>query len=430
MTGGSSRVAERVSRSPLFDADEYLRLYPAVAAAGRDPIEHYVTDGMRGRMRGRSEQGVARLLGRIEADFTNDARAYRRSFQDAQAEAAEPRAGGTPFVGIYCHTQAHYYMHSIAAAIDHAILRAGGRCALLTEVEADPSKIDVPLIVAPHEFFNMPLPDAYREPAFVDRCVMFNTEQLPSDWILEALPWLYRARAVIDLHFQSSLVWRRGGIPSTHVLPPFDAELAGRAIGEFDRRHPLVRWMDPAWLDMAGAQIRVADRPIDVFFSGHATPARSECFARNAAFLSRKRAVLAYARLSPVGTPRDEHTRSLFGINIALARLAKTVLGLHRHAIGYFVWERMVVQGFGCGTPVLTGPCLRSPFFEATQHYLEAVGGHFDEMLEHLVDTADGLALGQAVADQARVVLERELTAARCGRFLLSFLAGLEAPDA
>jgi len=422
-----ARVAARVRHSPIFDGRAYLDLYDDVRLAGMDPAEHYASFGLREGRRGTTETGVACALGRINAGFDSAAAAYLTAFERAQRETpARTRFTAERTVLVYCHSRANYYMHSIAQAIAHALSSAGVRAVLTDEREAAPDAGRLPLVVAPHEFFTHPLPPALCEAGFIGRAVMFNTEQLPSPWLAAALPWLYAARGVVDINFHSSLVWAECGIPAAHVLPAFDRDARTRALGLFDRRHPAVRWMDPAWLDVIGAIDTPADRPLDLFFTGYTTPLRTEFFVRNARYLASKQCFLAYAALPPAGTPPDALTRKLLGVNVGVSLLSKIVLNLHRYPVGYFEWERLLVQGFACGTPVVTSPCLPSPFFTPGVHYLEAPGQHLDALAAWVLDTPDGRSRADAVAAEAGRVLSAQLTPLRCGRHLTAFLADVD----
>jgi len=324
-----------------------------------------------------------------------------------------------------CHSRTNYYMVPIARAIQHALQSAGANCKLITENDKTLKSIDIPIVFAPHEFFSQNIPDSLREDAFVRRLVLFNTEQLPSPWFHEAVSYFYRAKAVLNVNFQNARIMG-AEFPATYVLPPFDTIQMRKAFNGQELNHRLFRWIDPTLLDWSEDR-PIKDRHFDLFFAGFKTLDRNRIFIRNAEYLSQKECFLAYTALPNQPQPLDESTRSIFSNNLAVGRNTKIALNLHRYALGFFEWERMVVQGFACGACVVGNLGLPSPFFTSGVHYFETISRNVDKIIRWILDTDEGAAAAQAAVDAARKVLHEQLTAERVGRYVLKFLSSVEA---
>ncbi len=106
-----------------------------------------------------------------------------------------------------------------------------------------------------------------------------------------------------------------------------------------------------------------------------------------------------------------------------LASLSKIVLNFHRTPTEYFEWERMMVQGFMQRSLVVTGPALRSPFFEAGADYFECPTRNVDKLIDWLLDSSDGPAVAQEVVNHAYEKQSSTLTPKRVGRFILAVIS-------
>jgi len=424
-----SRVAERISHSLLFDPDEYLSMHGDLLKSSVDPYEHYVSWGVFEKRRGITERSIARILGDIEIDYSSEASNYIKEFDASQLQTAKHAdLVSRRNFAVYVHSSANYYRHPVAMALAHALRSAGASCSIASERDEPPDESTIPIVIAPHEFFGSDLPVFFAQSDFLTNSVLLNTEQALSPSMISSLPWLYSARGIFDLGFQTSQIWRRGGIPSTHVLPPFDATLRNQALAEFDRSHPLVNWISPDLLESVSAIEPIENRPLDIFFAGYATRLRSQFLLRNAAYLAEKKCYFAYADVVPEAMqPLERVTRKLFATNLALSLLTKCALNINRFSLGYFQWERNIVLGLSCGTPVVTTPCLRTPFFVPNVHYFEARTEHLGILIRWLLDSVDGIARAKTASHDGHKIMECQLTPERVGRHLLSFLADLPA---
>jgi hypothetical protein len=254
--------------------------------------------------------------------------------------------------------------------------------------------------------------------------VMYNTEQLPSQWFKLCVELLFPARGVIDINFQSALALG-SSIPATYMLPPFNSELRDRVRFEADPGNLLFGSLPRDWFEFP-EDGPLAERPIDLFFAGYKTLGREQFFSRAAPFLAARECFLAYSDLPDRAAPVDERTKSLFPSYLRLAAATKIILNTHRYPIGFFEWERMIAQGFSSGAAVVATPCMRAPFFQEGVHYFETVTRNLDKLLAWLLDEKEGQRAAQDAAYAARSVVETQLTPERCGRFLLDFLSRLD----
>jgi hypothetical protein len=403
-----------------------LSLHEDLRNAAVEPYEHYISWGVFERRRGITEIRGAQVLSEIDFDYTSQEANYLDEFDAAQLqEAKHIDLLSRHDVTVYVHSNASYYARLIAAALAHALRSAGARCTLASDRDERPSEVTIPIVVAPHEFFDWGIPAFFRQPAFLMKSVVLNTEQVKSLWPVSGLPWLYSARGILELGFQTSLIWRRGGIPSTHLLPPLDVTLRKQLFADFDRSHPLVSWISPDLLDLAGMIESIAERPIDIFSVGNATRLRTQFFLHNAAYLAQKSCFLPHESVESGTCPPDDLACKLLSAYHGVSLLSKCAVNLDRFPIGHFQWGRNIGLGLSCGTPVVTTPCLRTPFFKPNVHYFEAPLERLSTLIRWLVDSADGLSRARAAAYRGRRVLENQLSAGRVGRHVLSFLADL-----
>jgi hypothetical protein len=421
------RIDQRIKTSILLNIDDYRTLHGDLHAHGVDDLYgHYLRCGLSEQRQTFTASTIARVLGEIDREYATYAEEYLARFEAAQSETAKhDRFNRSQVIGVIYHSMANHFMHPIAVTLAHALRRAGARCMLVTELDPYPEAITCPIVIAPHEFFIFPVPEYYRSAEFLTKCIVFNTEQLPSPWFRIGLETLYSAKAVVDVNFQSAIVLS-SAMPAAYFLPPFNGELRDRYVAKMDRHHALFRWLDPDIRRRFGIADPIAERPIDMFFAGYKTPERTSFFINAASYLAEKNCFLAYSD-PPASTRKlDSFTASLFPNYLGLAAQTKIVLTLHRYPVGYFEWERMVAQGFSNGALVIASRCLRSPFFEPGVHYLEMSTRNLDKVLKWVLDTSEGKDAAQAVATAAQTVMETMLTPERAGRFLLSFLADLD----
>ncbi|MFC5372992.1 hypothetical protein ACFPIF_10530 [Brevundimonas faecalis] len=422
----SRRISARAATSSLFDPLDYAHSHPGVRETGLDPVSHFATRGLPMGRSAFSPGALARLMHNLDADHLTASAEFLAEFERAQGLFAriETFVGVRSFA-VVVHSAANHYMRPLAEALRRALSAGGADCPLMDEADPRLESIDIPIVVAPHEFFDFELPPAIQADAFIAKAVLFNTEQLPSPWFARAARHLFRARAVLDVNFQTARALGRD-FPALHVLPGYDTSQMEADLACVDPFHPMFRWAPPAWY-MAETGRPWEERDFDLLFTGYRTPVRDRILARMAADLARRETLLAYGSL-PAGSSRiDEKTRSLFANNVAAARNSRLILNISRYPMGYFEWERMVVQGAAAGACVVSSMTLPSPFFTPGQHYYETVSRNVDKLMRWLLDDADGQAAATAAAVAASEVLTTQLTPERVGRHVLAFLMDIEA---
>lgn len=420
----AERISGRAKITELFNAEDYLALSPDLAEQGADPYEHF---GRFGQAEGRHPlraHGTSRIFNKLAVRYDTEASLFIRRYEAAQRSVKAAAFAKEVEVTFIHHSQANYYMRPLAEALQHAVVAAGGRCRITTELDESVSNAVCPVIMAPHEFFNQELPDALRKDRFLSNCILYNTEQLPSKYFRIALSYMYRCKAAIDVNFQTTLALGQG-FPAEYVLPPFDKMQFDNAIASTNAKHPLFRSLEPEMFD-ARPLAPIKDRPIDLFFAGFKTQSRNSFFIRSAKYLSDKECFLAYASLPLRPIPHDDDSASIFPNNIAVSANSKITLALHRYPVGFFEWERIVAQGFGSGSCIIGSPGLPSPFFKEGTHYFEAITRNIDKIVRWILDTDEGMNAAQKAADAAKSVLDTQLTAARVGHHLLHFLATVQ----
>jgi hypothetical protein len=298
-------------------------------------------------------------------------------------------------------------------------------CPILTQNDGILEHISHPIVVAPHEFFHLPLEGYASSDQFLSRSICFNTEQLISPWFNAALPAMLACRAVIDINFQTALIFG-SDFPAIHVLPPFDESLRVESFLSADPSHPLFRWLPDHIFTHSRTPQPLSERHFDLFFAGYKTPERDKFFTIAAPYLAEKQCFLAYATLPDRPTAAQGNSQTSFFNNVALSAATKIILNLHRYPIGFFEWERTVATGFASSACVVATHGLPSPFFSPGRDYIESISRNVDKVIRWLLDDSDGRAFSQQVATNGKASLDKHLTAQRVGRFLASFLADLE----
>ena len=420
------RVAERVAKSLLFDPDEYLSLHDDLRSEALEPYQHYVSWGLYEKRRINTARSLARVLGTVQADYSLLAKSHIAEFEAAQLESRKhAEFVSRRQVAVYLHSRADYHAYPVAQALICALRAAGAICHLANERTELPDHPTVSIVISPHEFFEGDVPENFRRTEFVMNCVMLNTAQAFSSRFVSDLPWLYMAAGILDLGFQTSMLWKRCGVPVSHVWPPLAAEQRSQMIGDFDSSSALVNWMSPDTLRRVGLTEFVAARPLDVLLTGYEAPSRTQFLLRNAGYLASKDCFWGYENAPEAPLPQDEATRARLSVYLGISTLSKCVIDLGRYQIGSLSWTRAMALGFACGTPLVTTASLQTPFFQPDLHYFEAPGRHMDGVVRWIIDSEDGRARAQALASEALRVLDTQLTPARVGRQIISFLAQL-----
>jgi len=249
---------------------------------------------------------------------------------------------------------------------------------------------DLRVFVAPHEFFYLGHGPAWTLAGAASNSVLYNVEQMQTQWFCRALPLLMQAPLVLDANFQNAVLLRTLGCNALHFMPgylpdtPYTKPCIDISDIELMRGYAFARepfdWQQRHSLE---------DRPIDILFIGSSAPRRDTTLARLASLTDRYRFVCVYTHQDAPLTPRTYRSTST-AINCALAQRSKIVLNIHRDWLGYFEWSRMVLQGFWQGACVVSDPSLPNPLFQPGIHYLEENCRHLGELIRWLLSSDDG----------------------------------------
>jgi hypothetical protein len=293
-------------------------------------------------------------------------------------------------IGVFCSAEGNFYMREFADLLVWGLQAQGIEAVHRDETANKEEGFGLRLFVAPHEFFQVGEGRAWAPLASAGNSVLYNVEQVHSEWFGRVFNLALKAPLVLDINFQSAAILRRAGCKVVHFMPGYlstvpyvqpcvdisDIELV-RGYGF--AYHPY-NWLERDDLD---------DRPIDILFVGSSVPRRDKALARLQELSDRYRFVCVYTRQEIPLTERNYRSNST-RINCALAQRAKIVLNIHRDWLGYFEWSRMVLQGFWQGACVVSEPNLPNPMFEPGEHYLEESTRHVGELIRWLLSTSDG----------------------------------------
>ncbi len=368
-------LEKRLRTSGVFDPEIYLALNPDVRG---DPWQHFLTFGLKERRPFTDPTLVARLLAQLDPEIE----AERHRFTNA-ADRAFTGAGNQATVrlfreksiriGVFCSSLGNFFMREIADMLTWG-LRAEGIETVQRDETGNPDEpFDLRAFVAPHEFFWLGKGQEWVPHASAANSVLYNVEQVQTQWFCRALPLLLEAPLVLEINFHSAAILRRAGCRVVHFMPGHlpDVRYTKPVLDisqiELVKGYPFGK-QHYDWLE----RDLLADRPIDILFVGSRAPRRDK----------------PLARLRELADRQTSSAAAEF--SWALAQRAKIVLNLHRDWIGYFEWPRMVMGGFWQGACVVSDPGLFSPIFDADVHYLEASLRHIGELLGWLLETEEG----------------------------------------
>ena len=409
----------RLKRLEVFDAADYLRRNPDVAAAGADPYAHFIQSGAlegRGRV---DPEDLARLMGGLML-FDNAIRALPPQEEDPGLDLPSLVAD-VGRIGLFVSTQGNVFMNDLANDLAADLRSAGVEVEVLDENADIDARPGVCVYIAPHEFFTLGRGPAWIRDDVLFEGFVFGTEQLQTSWFNTALPFMLMSRGMLDICSQTTELFARLDMAALHVLP--GARHRPLPLTERDRRHPLFGVLPAAaHLDIDPSTPFQA-RPIDISFFGTSSPRRDEFFARNAAFFAEYE-TFNYCRRPGRGPIRAQSEDG------TLTRLAghvcghsKISLNIHREEFGYFEWHRMVRLGMCSGSLVVSDPCLPHPSFVANEHYLQESARHIPDLLEWLLTTDDGAREVERVRANVSKLMAEAYDTTRTVAQLLQFFA-------
>jgi hypothetical protein len=385
-------LEDQLRRSGLFDAEVYLALNPDLTVPQNEAWGHFWEHGLSEGRRFTSPETVARVLAKmataLHAEGICLTQLAEAAFAAGQVDIAAPlRHRGTK-IAVFCSSLGNFYMREIADMVAWGLQAEGVDTAQRDETGSPEEPFDLRVFVAPHEFFLLGRGTEWVPLAGAAGSVLYNVEQLQTQWFCRAFPLLLKAPLVLDINLQSAMILRRAGCNVVHFMP---GHLAGARYAQprldisgipLTRGYAFAR-QSYDWL----AENRLDERPIDLLFIGARAPRRDDALIRLQPLADRHRLWCIYREPS---APFTEQSGAAAESGWALAQRAKIVLNLHRDWIGYFEWPRMVLQGFWQGACVVTDPGLSAPIFTSGVHYLEENLRHLGELVRWLLETEEG----------------------------------------
>ncbi len=142
-----------------------------------------------------------------------------------------------------------------------------------------------------------------------------------------------------------------------------------------------------------------SSRPLDLCFLGTTSPHRARFFARNADQINRYESFL-YLRTGNATEPMNTAIDEVKLVDVAqyVARNSRVLLNIHRDEFPYFEWHRLVYQGMVNGCTIVSEPCFANPEYKPGVHYLAEESHRLMDLLEWVLNDADGKAKASSVA--------------------------------
>lgn len=357
----------------VFDGERYLRSNPDVAAAGVPPERHFMENGaFEGRLPWSPEKAGSWLQRRRPAPPEN------------AVELSDPLpAAAVLNLECFAGSRAGAKTLRLRALWCDALLARGHRVLTLDERGFHPTPGACPLVVAPHEFFYGPDGRPWPGSLEVRDYVALNTGGVATSAFAMALPFLSRARVVLDCDPQNAAVLRDLGLPAYHLPPPLPMGGPG----------PLPPWPRTVYVSES-VKSRGADtyagRPYDIIAYGRRTDRRSRALARLAPALTAYDAFLSFPTPRALSVSPDKAAIDPALLHFLCGR-ARIYLHLHEGEIPSFPWQKAAGDAMTQGTLVLTEPGFPMEGLVEGQHYLAAELGDWPRMLAAMLRTPEGM---------------------------------------
>nr|WP_275668377.1 UDP-N-acetylmuramate--L-alanine ligase [Polynucleobacter paneuropaeus] len=359
---------------PFFSSLGYLRRSPDVMAAGVNPLVHFLQHGIREGRIGWTEQDI--LI--WQKDWNNNPDLALQIINSNSKDWPLLKSGQV--VNIYTHSRGHMVFNEIQELLIQGFSAIGIEC-----LKGDEKSIkkrgfflgesNLKIIIAPHEFFF--LNDAPKsEDVDWNRAILLNSEQLPSTWLRKALPFLLKARFVLDMNVQTAASLSQLGI-NVRFLPL--GYVPGKPTSQGLRRTPLFH------------------REIDLLWVGTNSERRERFMAQHPSlFADRKN----FIRLVKAGlTLSADDPESISSAEFAgLGQRSKILLNVHHFDTPYFEWQRLIHFGLLQGCCVVTETVSRPPGLMPGVHYFEESNSNLPELVAWLLDDPEGRECAEKVS--------------------------------
>ena len=351
--------------SPLFSGQLYIWRYPDVPAPGLNPLSHFLKFG---KAEGKKAIPIPGHNGSVHITGSPGPESDHlfSYMDDSDEDLILPSK-----VAIGASSRGNFFMAEIANMMENAFRKLGVQARRFNENEArGVAQDEAVVVVAPHEFFLLGEgPAAFEALKGQPTLVMVNTEQLQTKWFLEARKYLSSATAVFDISYESAQQIANSGA-TAFFLPLGYSDYIDRAFdGSPDSAHPLLQHMSATMLGTL--PVSYPERPIDVLFVGTSSPRRNSFFAGNARYFANKNTFIYLPAGDSPFLPDEARTID-FATFVGLVRRSKILLNIHRDAVPYLEWQRIVTLGIAQRTLVITDHCEPEPCIQANLDYLDA----------------------------------------------------------
>ncbi len=404
---------DRLLGLPFFSEADYLALNPDVGAAGLAAGDHALRHGMaEDRPLFRPER-LAQAWGRAVL-ATGEAPAPAPPSLRGRAEPDAP-------VSVLVSSWSDPADLLLAASIVEALAAAGMPAGLADETSDPDPGAGCRIVVSPHVFFASGLGTLWADRGTVERCLLLNTLSPHHAAFPRALPYLLRARGLLDVSPQTAHLLGRSGAPTLHLRVA--AAPRRRWLEEGDVDHPLVRALPPAGRNAGFDPEAWETRPLDIAFLATNTARRSRTLQRNAALLARHPSFVYVAQ--PGRDALDDSVARRHHVRIAghVSGQARLTLLIAEDGFPAFDWLRCIASAMASGSVVVSDNTSPHPDYAVGVHYFQDDARHLGELCRWLVEEPDGREAALAARARAFDVLGRSATALAAD--LRAFLASL-----
>ncbi len=386
-------ISEILRSCKLFDSKYYLENNPDVAAAGMDPLFHYVKFGAQeGRNISTQDAGISRLTGLIDKVSSEGQGGL---YKGLEVNPVANRLTKDPIV-VLCNSGGNSFFEDARDLIVVGIGNAGLKAQAADETFKDFSPDQIYFIVAPHEFFNIGQGTQWREKKIFHRSILLTTEQAGSPWFSQSLLYCCKAALIFDIDSVHAQLLQSLGLPAYFLPLGYSPDFT-----KFETSGPLpvLPGLEGLPGDCHGPPSGPwHSRPLDLSFIGTLFPRREQFFAQNAEFFANYRCFFYLRRLG-AGHIIQGRTDGLNAAATAgIARRSKISLNIHQSDLPYFEWFRIVLQGLWHKALVLTEPSYSVPGLKAGEDYLTADLWNFPATIRWLLETDTGMKRAEEIA--------------------------------
>ncbi len=405
---------ERLRALPFFDGEDYLALNPDLRAQGIDPADHAFRHGLgEGRPVFRRSK-LARAWGEACSD------PHLASATANPNEVDDPNALG--YASIFVSTASEPFEIALAAELAETLTSSGVAATVKHQMEDPSAEHGLPIVVAPHTFYNVGLGALWARSKLVEHSLTFNTAPLHRRSFNDALPWILRSRGVIDTSPQAVRIFEMSGLHA--LLMRFNVSVRTRWLEASDLDHPLVRAFPRVARGLDFDRCDWDNRPIDVAFFDVLTARRSAILRRQASSLADRPCFIFAAQGGRDIVDESVERRSYYRLAGHVSAHAKVTLHLAEDEFPHFDWHRCVTQTMASGSVAVSDTKLPHPDRDISEHVFHDDVRHLEGLMRWLLDDADGRrAAARARAGVSRAIELNNLAFASRLRSYLSAAA-------